>query len=243
MPRSRSQARDDRGDSTARDGRSGRTALSRARILEAALTLIERDGIEAFSTRRLGAALGVEAMALYHHFPAKDALLDALAEHLLQQVPLPASATGDWRGWMRQVAIAYRDLALRHPRTFPLVMLRRYRARGALAFIEANLQVLTAAGFNLRDALRLTRIVGSFVNGVVLAELAGLAVAGKGGRLSRALPTDLKLVREAAAHLNRADMDGTFESGLDLILAAAGPTAIRRTASKAAGKTAKRVRR
>ena len=154
-----------------RNTRSSRP-LSRKRIVAGALALISRNGLDDFSTRKLGAALGVEAMALYHHFPSKDAVLDAVAEHLLGRVALPPEIQ-PWRDWLAEVARNYRRMALRWPNAFPILVTRRYRARGSFAFFEANLRVLTAAGFPLREALRLTRTIGSFVNGVLLAEIAG----------------------------------------------------------------------
>lgn len=214
MTKSRSQGRD--GSKAASRKRS---QLNRIRILAAALKLIERDGPSDFSTRRLGAALGVEAMSLYHHFPSKEALLDALAEHLLQQLTLPPTETADWRGWMRQVAGDYRRLAFRYPQTFALAMFRRFRAPGALAFMEANLKVLTAAGFDLRGSVRLTRTIGGFVNGITLAEIA----RSKGARAAPAVDA-LPLVRRAEPFLRDAAMDGAFDFGLALILDAAVPS-------------------
>jgi AcrR family transcriptional regulator len=161
-------------------------------------------------------------MALYHHFPSKDAVLDAVAEHLLGRVALPPE-TGPWREWLREVARNYRRMALRWPNAFPILVTRRYRARGSFAFFEANLRVLTAAGFSLREALRLTRTIGSFVNGLLLAEIAGGGAAR--GLMARTLPPDLPLIAKAAPYLNSAAMDGTFDYGLALILAAAAPTA------------------
>jgi AcrR family transcriptional regulator len=202
-------------------GRS-RRPLSRERIVAGALALVSRNGLDAFSTRKLGALLGVEAMALYHHFPSKDALLDAVAEHLLSRVALPP-ASRPWREWLTEVAANYRRMALRWPNAFPILVTRRYRARGSFAFFEANLRVLAAAGFNPREALRLTRTIGSFVNGVLLAEIAGRTGARGGDRMARTLPPDLPLIAKAAPYLNSAAMDGTFDYGLALILAAAVP--------------------
>ena len=217
MPKVRSQACE-------RGTQAPRRPLNRDRIIAGALVLIEREGLDAFSTRKLGAILGVEAMALYHHFPSKEELLDALAEHLLTLVELPVENL-PWQGWLKQVAMNYRRMALRHPGTFPILITRRYRAHGSFAFFEANLRVLTAAGFSVREALRLTRTIGSFVNGVLLAEIAGRRSAGVGDRMMRALPPGLPLIKQAAPYLNSAAMDGTFEYGLGLILETATPTA------------------
>jgi AcrR family transcriptional regulator len=199
----------------------GPRPLSRARIVAGALALIEREGLDGFSTRKLGAALGVEAMALYHHVPSKNELLDAVAERLILTVALPPE-TLPWRDWMKRVATAYRRMGLKHPNAFPLLVTRRYRARGGFAFFETNLRVLSKAGFTLRAALRLTRTIGSFVNGLLLAEIAG-GSGRRGDRMARALPPDLPLLNKAAPYINSAAMDGAFEYGLDLILGAAKP--------------------
>jgi AcrR family transcriptional regulator len=183
-----------------------------------ALALIEREGLDGFSTRKLGAALGVEAMALYHHFPSKTELLDALAEHLILTITLPPE-TLPWRDWMREVATAYRRMGLKHPNAFPLLVTRRYRARGSFAFFESNLRVLSKAGFTLRTALRLTRTIGSFVNGLLLAEIAGGSGRRRDG-MARTLPPDLPLLTKAAPYINSAAMDGAFEYGVELILRA-----------------------
>lgn len=62
-----------------------RTPLSRVRIAEAATAIVDRDGLEALSMRRLGAELGVEGMAIYRHFPNKAAVLAGVVEVLLAE--------------------------------------------------------------------------------------------------------------------------------------------------------------
>ncbi|HET6157172.1 MAG TPA: TetR/AcrR family transcriptional regulator C-terminal domain-containing protein [Dongiaceae bacterium] len=115
-------------------------------------------------------------------------------------------------------------MGLKHRNSFPLLVARRYRARGSFAFFESNLRVLSAAGFTLREALRLTRTIGSFVNGLLLAEIAG-GSSGRGDRMARTLHSDLPLLAKAAPYINSAAMDGAFEYGLELILKAAKPSA------------------
>jgi len=140
-------------------------ALTPDAIVAAALALIGDEGLEAFSTRRLGARLGVEAMALYHHFPNKAVLLDRVAARLLESVPLPADETLGWRAWMGQAARSFRSAGLAHPNAFPLLS-RSVPVSGAA------LRVLGTAGFSDRDAARMARVMAAFLNGVVLAEIA-----------------------------------------------------------------------
>src|SRR6185503_3421665 len=101
-------------------------ALERDVIRREALRLIDEDGLEAFSTRKLGAALGCEAMAIYWYYPSKDALLDAVVDLLMEDVAATASASGDWIATLRAVAHAYRRIAHDHPRAFPVLATRRF---------------------------------------------------------------------------------------------------------------------
>src|SRR5690349_4418442 len=93
-----------------------RGRLTRERVVDAALELIERDGAEALSMRRLGGELGVEAMALYSYVRSKDELLDAVAERLVAGLELRPVAREDWRGRIRAVVDAWSAIQLRHPR-------------------------------------------------------------------------------------------------------------------------------
>ena len=119
--------------------------LTREKISKEALRLIDAQGLEEFSTRKLGRALGCEAMAIYWHFPSKDALLDAVVEELMADVGHVATAGGDAGDWVdafRRVAHAYRGLAHDHPRAFVLVATRRF----ATAIRHSTNALTSAAG-------------------------------------------------------------------------------------------------
>src|SRR5437879_13758291 len=83
---------------------SRRKPLTTERIVEAAIELIDGEGLDALSMRRLGSALGVEAMSLYRHFPAKTALLDAVVARLLGELAVPAPTVGPWQPSFRALA-------------------------------------------------------------------------------------------------------------------------------------------
>ena len=83
-----------------------RTTLSRERIAAAAVALIDGEGLDALSMRRLGAELGVEAMSLYRHFPSKAALLEAVVARLLAELPVPAPTAARWQDAFRALARA-----------------------------------------------------------------------------------------------------------------------------------------
>src|SRR5438445_219376 len=90
-----------------------RAVLSRERIVAAAVSLIDTEGLDALSMRRLGHALDVEAMSLYRHFPSKGALLEAVVARLLAELPVPAPTAARWQDAFRAVARAYRALRAR----------------------------------------------------------------------------------------------------------------------------------
>src|SRR5512143_1930545 len=97
-----------------------RRALSRERIVEAALALVEKEGLEGLSMRNLGRLLGCEAMSLYHFFPSKQHLTDALVEHAIGSVEFPEASLPALER-LHAVCHAYRRMARRHARLFPLV--------------------------------------------------------------------------------------------------------------------------
>src|SRR5690625_7831205 len=81
--------------------RGRRVGLTRAKVLSAALEIIDRDGLQGLSMRRLGAALGVEAMTIYHYVPNKDALLDGVLEEASRRSQPPGPWTGSWQAQLR----------------------------------------------------------------------------------------------------------------------------------------------
>src|SRR5258706_5684902 len=103
---------------------SSRVALSRERVLEAALQIVDREGLEAISMRRLGDALGVEAMSLYNHVPNKAAVLDGVFERVLAELPVLKPGRKSWRAVLKAQALALRDVLAAHPNALPLFATR-----------------------------------------------------------------------------------------------------------------------
>lgn len=190
--------------------------LTRERIAAAALELIEKDGLEVFSTRRLGEALGVEAMALYHHFPSRAALLDAVAERLVGGIELPP-ASSDILGWLAETARRYVAVARAHPQAFPLLATRRLNTEAGLLFVERILAALAAAGATPALAADIFRAIGAFANGAALADLAvrnSLALADRTLDATR-----LPHLARAARRLDAAQASRQFEANLAMLMA------------------------
>jgi AcrR family transcriptional regulator len=158
---------------------TGNGKITRDLVLATALALIDREGIERLSMRRLARELDRDPMILYRHAPNKGALLDGVAEIVLTQLQVDPSDP-DWMGQLRTVARHYRRLALAHPGVVPLLVTRplarplALRPRGMLRPLEDVLALLTRAGFSGADALHIYRALFGFLHGHVLNELQEL---------------------------------------------------------------------
>jgi AcrR family transcriptional regulator len=186
------------------------------------VALIEREGPGALSMRRLGSRLGVEAMAIYHHFASRDDLLSAIGDRLLE--PLNELELGDsWREACRRFATALRDLAIAQRSTFQLLGLQPFDTPRALRPVERLLGVLVAQGFSPGEALAIYRATVSYARGYALAEGTGFTVdaaRAAGRRRLRALPhSEFPILAGRARELESLDADAGFELGLQALLA------------------------
>lgn len=184
--------------------------------------MIEHDGPRALSMRRLGSALGVEAMAIYHHFSSREELLGEIGERLLK--PLHDLELGDdWREACRRFATALRNVALAQPGTFALLGLQPFDTPASLRPVERLLEVLVAGGFSPSGALGVYRATVSYARGYALAEATGFTVdAAKpaGRRRLAVLPRDgFPILAERVQELAELDADTAYALGLDALLA------------------------
>jgi TetR/AcrR family transcriptional regulator, tetracycline repressor protein len=195
-----------------------RKVLSRRRILETAVRLADREGIEGLSMRKLGAELGVEAMSLYNHVPGKDALLDGMVEVLLEELEVP-EVSEDWEVRVREAYRSFRRLASDHPNVFPLFVNRPPDTVDGAQLVETFLESLHRAGFDARTALHAFRTLSSYAVGYAMAEIRGFALEPAGTRSGAAqLPEGrYPRIEELSGYLKGVDRDAEFEFGLDLI--------------------------
>jgi AcrR family transcriptional regulator len=208
---------------------NGSGKITREVVLAAALEIIDADGAEALSMRRLARALGRDPMILYRHAPNKAALLDGVAETVLAQLTVDP-ADPDWAAQLRAVARGYRALALAHPHVVPLLVTRplatplALRPRGTLRPLEDVLALLIAAGFSGSDALHIYRALFGFLHGHVLNELQEIVdnpdetddLLRLG--LYRLPPGEFPLLRSLAPVLAAYDGAAELERGLDILL-------------------------
>jgi AcrR family transcriptional regulator len=200
--------------------RARHEALSHEAICDAALRLIDRDGLAAFSTRKLGRELGCEAMAIYWYYKSKDDLLDAVVDKLMEGVTAIVASRDDddWLAVLRDVAHAYRRIAHDHPNAFPLLATRRFASEGTYAFLEKLFELARRQGIDDRVTARFYRVVSSYCNGFGLNELATL----RGPRVASAAARRRRFARVAAvsAWFEPQYNDEMFSFGLELQLAA-----------------------
>ena len=203
--------------------------LSRSMILQAALAIIDRDGVDGLSMRRLSDAVGRDPVMLYRHLPNKAALLDGVAEIVLAQLAVD-TADPDWAGQLRIVAHEFRQLALAHPNVVPLLVTRPLatplgqRPPGMLRPLEDVLTLLTSVGFNGDDALHIYRVLFAYLNGHILNELQEIIerpeetdhVLRLG--LHRLAITEFPQLRALAPALASYDGAAELDRGLDLLL-------------------------
>lgn len=202
-----------------------RAPLSRERILTAAIAVADADGIAALTMRRLGGELGVEAMSLYNHVANKDALLDGLVEHVIEEMDLPRPGD-DWDEAILRRAASARDVFRRHPWAMGLLEQRSANSSpNRLAYYDAVLGSMLEAGFDIEAAVRAFSIVDAYIFGFILQELA--LPFDDADSLDEVGTDLLEQMAEAFPHLTEAtrhamengwDYAIEFRFGLDLII-------------------------
>jgi len=205
------------------------TAVSRSVILLAALRIVDRDGVDGLSMRRLSEEVGRDPAVLYRHIPNKAALLDGVAEIVIRQLSVD-TADPDWASQLRAVAHDFRRLALTHPNVVPLLVTRPLatplgrRPPGMLRPLEDVLALLTSVGFIGEDALHIYRVLFGYLYGHILTELQEVIerpeetddVLRLG--LHRLTITEFPKVRALASALGSYDGAAELDRGLDLLL-------------------------
>jgi len=199
-------------------------------VLLTALSVIDADGIEALSMRRLGQELACDPMALYRYAANKQALLDGVVELLLGQLTVDATDP-DWMGQFRKSAREFRLMAIAHRNvvpllvTHPLVTPLALRAPSTLRPLEDSLKLLTKAGLTDVEALAAYRAFNGFLRGHILNELQALVDNEEETEellrlgLHRLPIREFPLLRGLASELASHDGEAELERGLDTLFA------------------------
>jgi AcrR family transcriptional regulator len=203
-----------------------RAPLSRDRVLRAAVTRADQDGISSLSMRKLGEALGVEAMSLYNHVASKSDLLDGMIDIVFSEIDLP-SGDGDWKAAMRRRAISARQVLRRHPWAIGLMESRTSPGPATLRHHDAVLGCLRRAGFSVELTAHAYALLDSYIYGFALQEASlpfgtGEEAAQVAHQISAQFASGQYpyLTEMATEHVLRPGYDygDEFVIGLDLIL-------------------------
>jgi AcrR family transcriptional regulator len=201
-----------------------REPLTRARVLQAAVELADREGIDAVSMRRLGQELGIEAMSLYTHVRGKDDLLDGMVDAVVAEITVD-TAGPDWRTTLRRSILGARTVMLRHRWAARVIETRRTPGLATLGYMEAMTGVIRDGGFTIDLTHHAMHVLGSRILGFNqdLYDDSGAqdeATAAFAAQLASAYP-NIAAIAGAASHeggLGGCDDDYEFAFGLDLIL-------------------------
>jgi AcrR family transcriptional regulator len=192
--------------------RPPRPLLSRERIVGCALALVDAEGLQAVSTRRLAAELGVSGPSLYNHFRTKDDILDAVADTVCEQVDISMFSDGtEWRQALLEWARSYRAALRAHPNIVPFLAQGPGRRPSQLRIADAVFGGMTEAGWPKAQATRIGALMRYFIAGSAL------------GSFARGFIDDAELYTRDYPHLDQAHLlaehqqqvdEGAFETGL-----------------------------
>jgi AcrR family transcriptional regulator len=202
-----------------------RVPLNRARVLQAALTLADEGGIEALTMRKLGQALGIEAMSLYNHVANKDDILNGLVDLVMGEIEL-ASASDDWVATIRRSAVDAHDALARHPWAVGLMMTPTRVTPARIRYMDSLLRQLREAGFSADLTYHAYHALDAHIFGFSLWQashsLAAVDVPDLANWFRREFPPDEypDMTEHVEQHLTEGSHHdvSAFEFGLDLIL-------------------------
>src|SRR5213083_1777244 len=201
-----------------------REHLTRERVIDAALAVMDSEGLDAVSMRRVAREVGVEAMSLYNHVRDKDDLLQGVCERIMASFEFPEGYT-DWVERAKAGARSWRDMLRAHPdlvRLFAEMHGPAPSSPESLRPTEFALTMFREGGLSDRDAVQAFHAFGGYIQGFVMMEGGTIEnpehVKGKED-LAASLPVDEFPVLAAVSHyFAECDGDEQFEFGLDLMI-------------------------
>lgn len=204
---------------------STREPLTRDRVIEAAMRVMDAEGLEAVSMRRVAREVGVEAMSLYHHVEDKEDLLDGICERVMAEFDFP-EPVDDWVENCRRGARAWRNLLQAHPSVMRLFAEQRgpVRSIDSMRPMEFALGILRGSGLSDRDTAQAFHAFGGYIQGFVMMELGSIAGGSDEehmkmhAELAAALPGEFPALQAVSRYFAECDSDEQFEFGLDLLI-------------------------
>ena len=206
-------------------GTKQREKLSRGRVIDAALRVMDTDGLEAVSMRRIAREVGVEAMSLYNHVQDKDDLLEGIRLRVFSEFVFPELDPEDPYENGRRVALAWRNLLKAHPNMLELLAEEHEPPSSLEAFaaMEVALAVLRTMGVPEDETVQVFHAFGGYIQGYTMMEhqMDFQKHGGTAGleELARRIDASkLPCVAAAIPYMADCDVDAQFALGLDLML-------------------------
>jgi len=199
--------------------------LTRDRIVASAIAIVDRDGLDALSMRRLAAELGVGPMSLYYHVPDKSALYDLILDAVLSSADLSADdPTASVEARMKAVGWALRRALLAHPGVAVIAASRSMRTAAQLRPVEAMLQMLAEAGLSEVDAMQAVNAIGQYAVGVTTMYANHLGDVEyhddvRESDFGSITPEEFPRVTQALSHAEHfGSWDSDFEAGISALI-------------------------
>lgn len=200
--------------------------LTADRVLDGAMALADRIGVDTLTIRRLADALDTKPMTIYHHLPSKDAILDGMVDRVFAEIERPPTDLA-WKPAMRHRCLSAREVLSRHPWAVPLMESRASALPETLGHHDAVLGCLRRGGLSLEMTAHAYALLDSYVYGFALQEASlpatgGAEMADLAEGLIEPLPDGVfPHLTEFTHHYVMQpgyDFRSEFEFGLDLIL-------------------------
>ncbi|GAA0962805.1 TetR/AcrR family transcriptional regulator [Actinocorallia libanotica] len=199
--------------------------LSKGRIIDAAIALVERHGEDALSMRAVAAELDVAVMSLYNHVPSKAALLDGIAHRVMGGLELDEEAGADWKAQARTLIRAFRRVARDYPACMNLIVTHSVELPFGIRPIERALVIAASAGFDGPTSVRVMRAIIAYALGAQLREtdmvkMLDYLPADPAAAFAELDPVEFPHVTALAKELTAHDPESDFEFGLELFIGA-----------------------
>ena len=202
------------------------TKLNPERVIDGAVRLADRIGVDALTIRKIAEEIDVKPMTIYHHVPNKEAIIDGMVDAVFAEVDLPPTDV-EWREAMTRRCRSMRAVLADHPWASPLMEKRTSPGPATLTHHDAVLGCLRRAGFSLQLTAHAYALIDAFLYGFALQEATLPATGGEemaelAGSLIEQMPADLypHLTEFTHEHVLKPgyDFGNSFEAGLNLIL-------------------------
>ncbi len=201
-----------------------RGRLTRDAIVQAAINIIDAEDISGFSTRKLGKSLGVEAMALYHHFKNREEILAAVAEEITAEI-IGIEVDYQDKSWQDQIKISARNalnVMRSHKGALSLMLEHGKISAPWMIWHERQLAILLKAGLPPKEAIAAFRAISGYIFGFTGFEMRFRPIMEKKDFVNLMIEefkqSDYNSLKSTTEYFRR-DWDDQFEAGLDLLIA------------------------